>query len=517
MPACGAAARRSSTGTASSPTTSLPTATPPTRAPSRWSSRSPARPAWSARRLAAFLTTGGHRVIRLVRASRASERRAAVESGRARAPTCWRASTPWCTWPVRRSRVGSPRAQGGDPRQPHRADPPARRGGGRPSTTARARSSAPRRSAIYGFDRGDALLCEDSVRGDGFLADVVADWEAATTPPPTPGCAWSPCAPGSCRPRRVARCGCCGRCSGRARRQAGQRQAVAVVDRPRRPARRLLPRPVRHPADRRRSTRSGLSRCATSTTRRRWPACCTGRRCCPVPSLGPRLLLGGAGRPRTRRGRSAGGADEADRAGPPVPARQRRGCVGASARTRLTGHARSESRAPGRGSAPRRSVGEFCLCAERNSSWVRPTLATSPSRSSASHSSSRSRSTSGWNCSASARPSTKACDALAVLAISVAPGGSVHAVEVPLEPGAAGDQALVVACHVVPADLRASSTGRPSRRTPEPAADRRSTRRAVGTPASAASRIICISAPTQVWRSASSYTGHRAPSGTITS
>lgn len=33
----------------------------------------------------------------------------------------------------------------------------------------------------YGFDRGDALLSEESVRGDGFLADVVADWEAATT------------------------------------------------------------------------------------------------------------------------------------------------------------------------------------------------------------------------------------------------------------------------------------------------------------------------------------------------
>ncbi len=34
----------------------------------------------------------------------------------------------------------------------------------------------------YGYDRGDALLCEDSSRGDGFLADVVADWEAATSP-----------------------------------------------------------------------------------------------------------------------------------------------------------------------------------------------------------------------------------------------------------------------------------------------------------------------------------------------
>ena len=35
---------------------------------------------------------------------------------------------------------------------------------------------------IYGYDRGDALLCEDSARGDGFLADVVADWEDATGP-----------------------------------------------------------------------------------------------------------------------------------------------------------------------------------------------------------------------------------------------------------------------------------------------------------------------------------------------
>ena len=35
---------------------------------------------------------------------------------------------------------------------------------------------------VYGYDRGDALLCEDSARGDGFLADVVADWEAATAP-----------------------------------------------------------------------------------------------------------------------------------------------------------------------------------------------------------------------------------------------------------------------------------------------------------------------------------------------
>ncbi|MCB0923203.1 MAG: TIGR01777 family oxidoreductase [Mycobacterium sp.] len=34
----------------------------------------------------------------------------------------------------------------------------------------------------YGYDCGDTELDESSPRGDGFLADVVADWEAATAP-----------------------------------------------------------------------------------------------------------------------------------------------------------------------------------------------------------------------------------------------------------------------------------------------------------------------------------------------
>jgi uncharacterized protein len=34
----------------------------------------------------------------------------------------------------------------------------------------------------YGYHRGDDILTENDDRGDGFLADVVADWEAATTP-----------------------------------------------------------------------------------------------------------------------------------------------------------------------------------------------------------------------------------------------------------------------------------------------------------------------------------------------
>lgn len=34
----------------------------------------------------------------------------------------------------------------------------------------------------YGADNGEEILTEDSPRGDGFLAEVVADWEAATQP-----------------------------------------------------------------------------------------------------------------------------------------------------------------------------------------------------------------------------------------------------------------------------------------------------------------------------------------------
>jgi uncharacterized protein (TIGR01777 family) len=131
--------------------------------------------------LAAFLSTGGHRVIRLVRRDplNADERRwepskpaadlldgvdavihLAGESIAGRFTDAHRRA-------IRDSRIEPTRRL---------AEVAAVAGSG-PRTFVSA-------SAIgyYGYDCGDTVLDEDSPRGDGFLADVVADWEAATAP-----------------------------------------------------------------------------------------------------------------------------------------------------------------------------------------------------------------------------------------------------------------------------------------------------------------------------------------------
>ena len=131
--------------------------------------------------LAAFLSTGGHRVIRLVRRepAGAGERRweptdpasdlldgvdavvhLAGESIAGRFTEAHRRA-------IRDSRIEPTR----------RLAELAASTGGRLKVFATA-------SAIgyYGHDCGDTVLDEDSPRGEGFLADVVADWEAATAP-----------------------------------------------------------------------------------------------------------------------------------------------------------------------------------------------------------------------------------------------------------------------------------------------------------------------------------------------
>lgn len=131
--------------------------------------------------LSAFLSSGGHRVIRLVRgaATNADERQwnpdrpsADLLSGIDAVIHLAGASiagrfTDAHRRAIRDSRIGPTRAL---------------------AELAAATENGPRilvsASAVgfYGYERGDSLLTEDASRGDGFLADVVADWEAATAP-----------------------------------------------------------------------------------------------------------------------------------------------------------------------------------------------------------------------------------------------------------------------------------------------------------------------------------------------
>lgn len=131
--------------------------------------------------LSALLTTGGHQVIRLVR------RPAATKGERQWDPA---APTPGMLSGVDavvhlagasiagRFTDGHKAAVRDTRIEPTRrlAEAAARAEDG-PDTFLSA-------SAIgfYGYDRGNTILDEDSSRGHGFLADVVADWEAATAP-----------------------------------------------------------------------------------------------------------------------------------------------------------------------------------------------------------------------------------------------------------------------------------------------------------------------------------------------
>lgn len=131
--------------------------------------------------LVPFLTTGGHRVIRLVRRSPTNpdERRwdpddpapdllegvdAVVHLAGAGIAGRF---TERHKAAVRESRVG-----------------PTRRLAELAASADRMPSVFVSASAVgfYGPDRGDEILTEASDRGDGFLADLVADWEADTAP-----------------------------------------------------------------------------------------------------------------------------------------------------------------------------------------------------------------------------------------------------------------------------------------------------------------------------------------------
>lgn len=129
--------------------------------------------------LCALLSTGGHRVVRLQRGSAASPGWRAWDPAApagdlldgvdalvhlAGAPIAGR-FTSRHKQEVRDSRIGPTR------RLAELA--------GRVGVPVFVSASA---VGFYGPDRGDEELTEDSEQGDGFLAQLVADWEAATSP-----------------------------------------------------------------------------------------------------------------------------------------------------------------------------------------------------------------------------------------------------------------------------------------------------------------------------------------------
>jgi uncharacterized protein (TIGR01777 family) len=131
--------------------------------------------------LTALLSTGGHRVIRLVRrpARGTGERQwdpaqpdAALLAGVDAVVHLAGASIAGRFTAAHRRAVRDSRVE-----PTRRLAEAAARAPGGPHTFVSA-------SAIgyYGPDRGDEILGEDSPEGEGFLAGLVADWEAATAP-----------------------------------------------------------------------------------------------------------------------------------------------------------------------------------------------------------------------------------------------------------------------------------------------------------------------------------------------
>lgn len=131
--------------------------------------------------LTALLSTGGHRVIELVRSPRRSPFEARVWDVRSPDPAIFDgvdvvvhlAGAPILgrfdarhKAAIRDSRVGPTRAL---------ARAVAAHGGPRALVCASA-------VGYYGTDRGDEVLTETSGRGAGFLADVVSEWEEASRP-----------------------------------------------------------------------------------------------------------------------------------------------------------------------------------------------------------------------------------------------------------------------------------------------------------------------------------------------
>jgi uncharacterized protein (TIGR01777 family) len=130
--------------------------------------------------LSAFLSTGGHRVIRLVRGepTNANERR-------------WNPGQPAAdllegvdavVHLAGESIAGRFTEEHRRAIRDSRIEPTRRLAEVAANTAGLGSFVSASAIGYYGYDRGETLLDENSSRGEGFLADVVADWEAAAEP-----------------------------------------------------------------------------------------------------------------------------------------------------------------------------------------------------------------------------------------------------------------------------------------------------------------------------------------------
>ena len=130
--------------------------------------------------LSAFLSTGGHRVILLVRGAPADAGERQWDPNRPAADLL--EGVDAVVHLAGESIAGRFTEQHRRAIRDSRIEPTRRlaeTAAGTPGLKAFVCASA---IGFYGHDCGDRLLNEDSPRGQGFLADVVADWEAATGP-----------------------------------------------------------------------------------------------------------------------------------------------------------------------------------------------------------------------------------------------------------------------------------------------------------------------------------------------
>ncbi|MCW1957601.1 MAG: TIGR01777 family oxidoreductase, partial [Mycobacterium sp.] len=130
--------------------------------------------------LAAFLSTGGHRVIRLVRGEPAGENERRWEPGDPAADLL--AGVDVLVHLAGESIAGRFNDSHRRAIRDSRIEPTRRLAeiaAVTPGLRVLVSASA---IGFYGYDRGETVLDENSSRGTGFLADVVADWEAATDP-----------------------------------------------------------------------------------------------------------------------------------------------------------------------------------------------------------------------------------------------------------------------------------------------------------------------------------------------